>query len=210
MRVNGFGDDAAARSAAPAPDGNHDRFDAGLVFHNLKGIGSHPRDEEGLVPRVDVSKSLFPGQILRVLPRRVKVVAMKNDLSSQMLNGLHLHRIGLLRNADRCLDAKAPRPIGNRLAMVSCGGCDNAAAPLILGELGDEIDSAPYFKSAHRQVVFVFNIGLASQDLAQGGVVDEGRTGQILTDNSASQKHISECGGNEHDDGPLFFSFPAL
>jgi hypothetical protein len=80
--------------------------------------------------------------------------------------------------------------------MISSGGGDNASAPFILGELGDEIDTAPDLESSHNLMILVFDVGLATQEFTQGWVMDEGRTRQILADNSTGEKHVSECWRN--------------
>jgi hypothetical protein len=48
-RVDGLGDDAGPRRPAAASDGDHDRFDVGLLFEELEGLRGDAGHEVRLV-----------------------------------------------------------------------------------------------------------------------------------------------------------------
>ena len=56
---------------------------------------------------------------------------------------------------------------GDRLAVVPGRGGDHAAAPLVVGELRDEVDAAAHLEVADRLVVLVLDPDLGADQLVE-------------------------------------------
>ena len=116
-----------------------------------------PAMSAGSFPGVDVPVSVLGGLLLAVLASLVEVTAVKDHLGAQGPHRLDLHRVGLLRHADHRPHAEQVRCVGNRLAMITGRGRDDTPAPLIRGQLADQVHATADLEGAHGLMVLVLD-----------------------------------------------------
>jgi hypothetical protein len=80
-----------------------------------------------------------------------------DQLGAERAHRGELDRVRVLRHADRARDAEERARVGDRLAVVARRGRDQAAPPLLLAELRDEVDAAANLEGADRLVVLVLD-----------------------------------------------------
>ena len=157
----------APAAPLPPPIGHDDRVDVGPVLDDLERLGADARDQERLVAGVDVAIAVLGGEGLAVLAGRVEVLPVHDQLGAERPHRGELHRVRVLGHADARCDAVEARGIGDRLAVVSCRRRDQPARPLVLGELGDEVDPAAHLEGADRLVVLVLHPDLGADQLVE-------------------------------------------
>ena len=152
-------------------------------------------DQLRLVTGMDVPEAVLGGQPLAVLARLVEVAAALDDLGAERADRSHLRGVRPLRDADRDVDAEAPSGVGQRLAVVPGRGSDEPLAPLLLGELRDEVHAAAHLERAGRQVVLVLDAHLRAEKLGEPRVRVERRAGKVRPDSPRRGTHVAERRG---------------
>ena len=154
-RIDGLGHDAGAGGPAAPTQGNKDVLHLRKVLDHLQGLGGHPCNEQELVGGVDESVAFLNGQAFAVLPGLVEVLAVEDQLRSQVAHGLHLQWVGANWQPDDGPGPEEPAGIGDGLAVVARGGGDHPAVPLLLAHMGQQVYPASYLERAQGLVVLV-------------------------------------------------------
>jgi hypothetical protein len=191
-RIDRLGDDAGAGGAAATADGDDDHGGLRLLLEDFERLRCDAGDQQRLIAGVDVAVAVLVGELLAMLARIVVVAAVKDELGAEAAHRGHLHRVRVLGYADRRLHAEETGGEGERLAVVSGRGGDDAAPALIRGELRDQVDAAPHLEGADRLVVLVLDEHLRVEQFAQGGVAVKRRGPQVRRDSTPCLQHIGE------------------
>ena len=142
---------------------------------------------------MDVAVAVLARQLLAVLAGLVVVAAVLDELGTERAHRGELDRVRPLGDADARLEAEEARRVGDRLAVVARRGGDQAAAPLLLAQLRDEVDAAANLEGADRLVVLVLDPDLGADELAQRGVAVERRRAQMRRDATPRLEHVGKC-----------------
>jgi hypothetical protein len=98
---------------------------------------------------------------------------VKYYLGAQVAHGLHLARIGALRNGYDGFRAEDAGGIGDGLAVITGGSGSHTPAFFLLRKLGEQVNAAPHLEGAQSLMVLVLYIDLSAQKLVEGEVVME-------------------------------------
>ena len=97
----------------------------------------------------------------------VVVLAVLDDFGAQAAHGRDLVGIILGGDDEDAADAEEPAGVGQRLAVVAGRAADDAAAFLVVGESGNQIDAAADLERGRRRVVFMLEVVAAAEQLGQ-------------------------------------------
>ena len=150
-------DEPAPAGAAAAAD--RDEHDVGVrqVVENLERVGRDTGNQQRLVGRVHIAQAVGPLQLLDALARLVEVAPELHDVGAERAHGRVLVGVVAEWNDNRARHTFALARERNRLPVVAGRGGDDAA-PLVGGEVRDQIQPAADLEGARRIVVLVLDV----------------------------------------------------
>ena len=93
----------------------------------------------------------------------VEVIAVEDNVGSLVSHRLNLERICIFGEADDRPGAKELASIGDRLAMVARGCCDNPLGSLLRTHVGQQVDPATHLESSQGLVILMLQAYIGIQ-----------------------------------------------
>jgi hypothetical protein len=137
----------AGDQSAPANGDEHGRQIARALAQEFVANRPLSGDDERVVERMNQRRPGLAPQDLALLPGLGVAVAMQEYVGSKQPHGLHLDFRRRLRHDDQGSDAQ---PLGRKrdtLRVVARTGCDHAASPFFVGQMGNTVVGAAQFEA---------------------------------------------------------------
>ena len=193
VRVHALCHDASPARAAASAQRHHDAVNVRQIFQYLKRVCADARYQHRLVDRVNIAVALFFGEPLRVFVCQVKVRAVVNNPRAQALYRRHLVRVRALRHAHHAAYPKYARRVCDGLPVIARRRRDDAARPLFVRELRQQIDAAAHLERAQPLVIFVLDPDLRVQQRVKPQIAMQRRPPHIRRDAPPRLYNIMQC-----------------
>ncbi len=128
-----------ARDEAAAADRDDDRRDVRHLVEDLEPQRSLPGDHVGVIERRDEDGAGLCREVGRRAQRLVDDAAAEHDVGAVRPGGLELGDRDADRHEDRGVDAELARGEGDALRVIACRRRDDAALPLLGGQLREPV-----------------------------------------------------------------------
>ncbi len=154
---------------AAAADGHEDRVDVvGALPQDFHPDGTLPRDDVGVVERMDVGQPFGLRDFQRAFIGFLVVVAMQNDARRPVADGFHLDVGGRLRHDDSHRNTQLFGCQRHALRMIAGRRGDNAARLLLFRQMQHLVVGASQFERENRLQILALDQHIVVEARGQG------------------------------------------
>ena len=170
------------------------------MAQNLGADRSLPGDHERIVERVDERHAGLGHQRVAVRLGLVVAVAGQHHLSAHRPHRIHLDPRRRLRHDDDRAQTELLRRERHALRVIAGAGGDDAARPLLVGEMRDLVVGAAQLEAEDRLQILALQQHLVVETLGQPGRLVERRLPRHVVDATGQHvvKELCEFGSHEH------------
>ena len=148
--LNGAGD---AGDQAAATNGDHHSLQAIKLLQQFKPDGALPRDDQGIIERVDKRHVVGLAEARGFGASLVIIGTVKHDLGAKAASCLHLYQRRCEGHHNHRANTSACSVVSHTLRMVAGAGGDDAAAGLLRRQHGNAVQRSTLLEgSGHLQI----------------------------------------------------------